>query len=162
MWGLNGKRVFLEIIVLKWIDVNIGDVREDLPSDDPGVIDIRTYREKVLDYLLSHLDSITLRKIQNIEKIDIDDLKELERILWEELGTKEDYEEVSDTDNLAAFVRSIVGLNQDAINEKFGAYLTGNNFNSMQQEYIKTIIDYVRENGDITNQDLLEKSPFDD
>ena len=153
---------FLEIIVLKWIDVNIGDVREDLPSDDPGVIDIRTYREKVLDYLLSHLDSITLRKIQNIEKIDIDDLKELERILWEELGTKEDYEEVSDTDNLAAFVRSIVGLNQDAINEKFGAYLTGNNFNSMQQEYIKTIIDYVRENGDITNQDLLEKSPFDD
>ena len=89
-------------------------------------------------------------------------MKELERILWEELGTKEDYEEVSDTDNLAAFVRSIVGLNQDAINEKFGAYLTGNNFNSMQQEYIKTIIDYVRENGDITSQDLLEKSPFDD
>lgn len=153
---------FLEHTVLKWIDVNIGDVREDLPGNEPGVIDIRTYREKVLDYLLAHRDSITLQKIRNIEKIDVDDLKELERILWEELGTKEDYEQTTDTENLAAFVRSIIGLNQDAVNEKFGNYLSGNNFNSMQQEYIKTIIDYVRENGDITSQDLLEKSPFDD
>lgn len=153
---------FLEHDVLKWINVNIGDVREDGEGDEPGIIDIRTYREKVLDYLLAHKDSETLRKIQNIEKIDVDDLKELERILWEELGTKEDFEGVAGDMSLAAFVRSIIGLNQDAINEKFGDYLNGNSFNSMQQEYIKTIIDYVRENGDITSQDLIETSPFDD
>ena len=36
-----------------------------------------------------------------------------------------------------------------------------NVMNSQQQEFVKCIIDYVRENGDIEMQDLLEKSPFD-
>ena len=68
---------------------------------------------------------------------------------------------MTDIDNLAAFIRSIVGIEQDAINEKFGEFLNGNTFNSQQQEFVKSIIDYVRENGDINVNDLIEKSPFD-
>ena len=70
-------------------------------------------------------------------------------------------EDITDIDNLAAFIRSIVGIEQDAINEKFGEFLNGNIFNSQQQEFVKSIIDYVRENGDININDLIEKSPFD-
>ena len=33
---------------------------------------------------------------------------------------------------------------------------------SKQQEFVKSIINYVRENGDITREDLVEKSPFND
>ena len=88
-------------------------------------------------------------------------MKELERILWQELGTKADYEEATEIDNLAAFIRSIVGIDQKAVNEKFGEFLSGNVLNSQQQEFVKAIIDYVRENGDIRAEDLLEKSPFD-
>ena len=33
--------------------------------------------------------------------------------------------------------------------------------NAQQQEFIRAIINYVRENGDIRKEDLLEKSPFD-
>ena len=39
--------------------------------------------------------------------------------------------------------------------------MNGNALNAQQQEFVKAIINYVRENGDIKTEDLLEKSPFD-
>lgn len=125
------------------------------------MLDIRTYREKVLDYLAEHSDHEIIRKIQNLDPIDSADLKELERILWNELGTEEEYYHTTDMDNLAVFIRSIVGVEQEAINKKFGKFLNDNVMNSQQQEFVKSIIDYVRENGDIRMEDLIEKSPFD-
>ena len=59
------------------------------------------------------------------------------------------------------FVRSLIGLSQEAINEKFGEFLDGNILNAQQQEFVKSIINYVRENGDISREDLIEKAPFD-
>ena len=67
-------------------------------------------------------------------------MKELENILWNELGTKEDYFKFTEKENLAVFVRSIVGLEQQAINLKFGQFLAENVLNSRQQEFVKTII----------------------
>ena len=100
--------------------------------------------------------------MRNLKKINIDDLKDLERILWHDLGSQEEYVKTTDIKNLAAFVRSIVGLDQQAVNEKFGKYLNGVALGADQQEFLKTIIDYVRENGDISRDDLLNVSPFDD
>lgn len=153
---------FLDKSPKKQIDVNIDDTVE--PSGYEGgdtIIDIRTYREKVLDYLIEHSDNEVIHKIQRLEPITNDDLKALEKILWEELGTKEEYEQTTDIDNLAVFVRSLIGLSQEAVNEKFGEYLNGNVLNAQQQEFIRAIINYVRENGDISREDLIEKSPFD-
>lgn len=153
---------FLDKSPKKQIDVNIDDTVE--PSGYDGgdtIIDIRTYREKVLDYLIEHSDNEVIHKIQRLEPITNEDLKALEKILWEELGTKEEYEQTTDIDNLAVFVRSLIGLSQEAVNEKFGEYLNGNVLNAQQQEFIRAIINYVRENGDISREDLFEKSPFD-
>lgn len=127
---------------------------------DDTMIDIRTYREKVIDYLAEHLDSAVIQKIHNLEPITNDDLAELEHILWHELGTKEDYEEVTDIGNLAAFVRSLIGLSQEAVNVKFGEYLSGNLLNAQQQGFVKTIINYVRENGDVELTDMVNTEPF--
>lgn len=153
---------FLDKSPKKQIDVNIDDTVK--PSGYDGgdtIIDIRTYREKVLDYLIEHSDNEVIHKIQRLEPITNEDLKALEKILWEELGTKEEYEQTTDIDNLAVFVRSLIGLSQEAVNEKFGEYLNGNVLNAQQQEFIRAIINYVRENGDISREDLIEKSPFD-
>ena len=153
---------FLETGGSKPIDVDIDDETEPSGYDgDDGIIDIRTYREKVIDYLLEHSDNEVIKKIQRLEPINAEDLKVLEKILWEELGTKSEYEETTDIDNLAVFVRSLIGLSQEAINEKFGEFLDGNTLNAQQQEFVKSIINYVRENGDISKEDLIEKSPFD-
>lgn len=143
------------------VDIDTPDEVIDGDYNGNGLVDIRTYKEKVIDYLAENTNNPTILKIRNLEPISAEDLKELERILWEELGTKNDYEDTTDIDNLAAFIRSIVGIEQDAINEKFGEFLSGNIFNSQQQEFVKSIIDYVRENGDIDVNDLIEKAPFD-
>ena len=127
-----------------------------------GIFDIRTYREKVIDYLAEHGDNPVISKIKNLEQLTASDLEELEFILWNELGTKNDYVKTTRTDNLAVFIRSLVGLSQQAINEKFGQFLNENVLNAQQQEFVKTIINYVNENGDIETEDLLNTSPFDD
>ena len=140
------------------------DITDDITEDDyqpaDTSIDIRTYREKVIDYLVEHSDSEVIQKIHNLEPINNEDLTELERILWHELGTKDDYSETTSIGNLAAFVRSLIGLSQEAVNEKFGEYLNGNVLNSQQQEFVWTVINYVRENGDIELSDMVNTDPF--
>lgn len=74
---------------------------------DLGRIDIRSYRQKVLDYLKAHIDSRAISKIHNLEPINEEDLLELEHILWHELGSQEEYHHATDINNLAFFVRSL-------------------------------------------------------
>ncbi|MDD4157385.1 MAG: DEAD/DEAH box helicase family protein [Candidatus Cloacimonetes bacterium] len=134
----------------------------DQGTKSVNIIDFKTYEEKVIDYLLSNNFNKTIIKIKMMDKITAEDLKELERILWQELGTKDDYFNVTNEENLAVFIRSIVGIEQEAINQKFSEYLSTNILSSKQQEFVKSIINYVQQNGDITAQDLVDKSPFSD
>ena len=46
------------------------------------------------------------------------------------------------------------------MNEKFSEYLSGNLLNAQQQEFIKTIINYVRENADVDLSDMVNTEPF--
>ncbi|MCL2631024.1 MAG: DEAD/DEAH box helicase family protein [Firmicutes bacterium] len=127
-----------------------------------GFIDIRTYKRRVLDYLSQNESLPVIQKIRELEKITPTDMKELERILWEELGTKSDYNKTTTQENLAIFVRSLIGLSQDAIQQKFGKFLSANEeLNSQQIEFIRSIINYVQKNGDITAEDIINTPPFD-
>ena len=114
----------------------------------------------MIDYLTENINSSVIQKIHHLEPINEEDLLELERILWHELGSKEDYNKTTDINNLAAFVRSLVGLSQETVNEKFSEYLNDNTFNAMQQEYIRNIINYVRVNGDMDRSDIVNTAPF--
>lgn len=141
-------------------DIDIIDTISDGPGVGGTAIDIRTYRQKVIDYLMENINSQVISKIYNLEPINEDDLLELEHILWHKLGSQDDYNKTTDISNLAAFVRSLVGLNQEVVNEKFSEYLNDNSFNSMQQEYIRSIINYVRVNGDIDTNIVVNQEPF--
>ena len=55
---------------------------------------------------------------------------------------------------------SLVGLDPAVVNEKFGQYLTGTVLNSRQQEFVKMVIDYVRVNGEISSNDIVNEWPF--
>ena len=46
------------------------------------------------------------------------------------------------------------------MNEKFSDYLSGNTLNARQQEFVRTIINYVRENGDVDLSDMVNTEPF--
>lgn len=130
------------------------------------VMAFTTYRQRVLEYLAKNRDLPVLQKILNIEPLTEPDIRELERILWTELGTKEEYRHYTQNmicgDYVAAFIRSIIGIDRAAALEMFTQFIDSNELNSEQEEYLKTIISYVCENGDITVDTLINDSPFND
>jgi type I restriction enzyme R subunit len=131
-----------------------------------GIVTVTTYKQRVFDYLVENLTTNTaLQKILMIEKLERSDLIELENILWKELGTKEEYDKYTlnrfSEGNVAIFIRSMIGVNRDVAADKFSKFLDENTLNSQQQEYVKTIVNYVCENGDITREVIANESPFD-
>lgn len=137
---------------------------------DKGTADLilpRTYKQKVLDYLAENRKHPAIQKIVNIEQLTREDIIELERIMWKELGTKEEYQKYVASgnmlcgDSVAAFVRSQVGVDLTKALEAFSSFIGSNVLSSMQEEYLKTIITYVSSNGDITPATLMTKAPFD-
>lgn len=127
----------------------------------------RTYKQKIVDYLAEHRSHPAIQKIVNIEQLTREDIVELERIMWKELGTKEEYQKYVASgnmlcgDSVAAFVRSQVGVDRAKALEAFSSFIGSNVLSSMQEEYLKTIITYVSSNGDITPATLMTKPPFD-
>lgn len=126
------------------------------------------YRQRIMDYLAQHKDLPVIQKIIHIEQLTREDVVELERIFWEELGTKEDYDRYVCNGNLlcgdsvAAFIRSQVGIDRKIAVQKFSDFLSHHALTAEQEEYLKNIIEYVCKNGDITPETIVNESPFDE
>lgn len=125
-----------------------------------------TYKQKVLDFLTQHRDLPVLQKIHNLEKLTGCDIEELERILWHELGTKEDYERYLNRENLtadipvAAFIRKVVGLDRQKAISLFSEFILANTLTAAQEEFINSILNYVCQNGDMEKKELRDNRFF--
>ena len=149
----------------KTFTIDIEDVMTD--GGEAAGIDMQvSYRKKVMDYLLENRHSPVLEKIYRLEQLSIDDILELERILWEDLGDKSDYEKlVADKncgENVAILIRSLIGVDREIALQRFNQFLDGNVLNSDQLEFLNQILDYVCENGDITTMTVVNDYPFDE
>lgn len=126
-----------------------------------------TYKQRVIDFLANNRELPVIRKIMHIEQLTHADIIELERIMWKELGTKEEYAKYVKCNNMlcgdsvAAFIRSQVGVDRTVALERFSDFLSGHILNTAQEEYLKSIIVYVCQNGDITTDTMVNVSPFD-
>ena len=126
-----------------------------------------TYKQRVIDFLANNMELPVIRKIMHIEQLTHADIIELERIMWKELGTKEEYAKYVKSNNMlcgdsvAAFIRSQVGVDRGVALERFSDFLSGHILNTAQEEYLKSIIVYVCQNGDITTDTMVNVSPFD-
>lgn len=154
---------FLEGINGKQFTINIQDTM-NASEEITDIIMPKTYKQRVIDYLAEHRDLPILQRIEHIEQLSHADILALERILWNELGTKEEYEKynIFTGGNVATFIRSMIGIDRKIAVEKFSEFISEVNLNSMQEEYLKSIIDYVCLNGDITPEDIVNSTPFDD
>lgn len=147
--------------------LNIKDIVEE---KTPVVVEPfrASYKQRVEEFLSQNAELPVLMKIKNLEQLNHKDIEELERILWEELGTEEEYlsylrnNGMNFDRNVAAFIRSQIGIDRHVAIEKLSQFFSDNNFNSMQEEYLKAIITYVSEHGDINLETLVNESPFDE
>ena len=130
----------------------------DLKSDDS----LKNYREKVEYYIKQHQDNLVISKLKSNQPLTQSDLDELEKILWKELGTKEDYESEYNDKPLGIFVREIVGLDMNAAKNAFSEFLNDNSLDSRQIYFVNQIIEYIVHNGILQDLSVLQEAPFTD
>ena len=149
----------------KWFSVDIEDTISDEGTID-GITPRVTYKQNVLDFLSQNRNLPVLQKIYDMEQLTKADVAELERILWQELGSKDDYNKFTNSmpcgSNVAIFIRSILGVDRKNAVRRFSEFISGNELNAEQEDFLMTIISYVCENGDITKEIVVNEAPFDE
>ena len=119
-----------------------------------------TYHDRVIDYLAKHTDNEVLRKIQNFEQLTTADVNELQRIFWEELGTRTEFDEATNgkkyNHNVAAFIRVIQGVDRQKALALYTRFIKDGNLTGEQEQYLKEILNYLSENGDLQMSDFME------
>ena len=149
----------------KWFTVDIEDVVTD-EGTVGGITPRMSYKQSVLDFLSNNRNLPVLRKIYDMEQLTEADISELERILWQELGSRDDYNRytqgMSCGSNVAVFIRSMIGVDRNNALRRFSEFISGNELNADQEEFLMTIISYVCENGDITKDIVVNEAPFDE
>lgn len=124
--------------------------------------DLKNYKAKAEFYVRQHQNEAVIAKLRNNEQLTHDDVLALERILWSEVGTKEDYEAEIGSKPLGEFVREIVGLDMKAAKEAFSAYLDETVLDSRQIYFVNQIVEYIVQNGLMKDLSVLQESPFTD
>lgn len=149
----------------KWFVIDIDDVISD-DGETEGVPMSVSYKQRIVDFLAENRNLPVLKKIYALEQLSADDILELERILWEELGSKDDYlnhtRNMLFGGNVAAFIRSLIGVDRREAMNKFSDFLSDSTLNAEQEDFLNTIVQYVCENGDITKDIVINESPFDE
>jgi len=129
----------------------------DLENDD-----LRNYKAKAEFYIRQHQDNAAIAKLKTNLPLTKEDVKALEKILWSEVGTKQDYEAECGQKPLGEFVREIVGLDSNAAKTAFAEYINTANLDSRQIYFVNQIVEYIVHNGLMKDLSVLQESPFTD
>lgn len=124
-----------------------------------NVNNLQSYRQKVEHYLKQHQDQLAVYKLRHNKPLTKQDTDTLERLLWEELGTKEQYQKDYGDTSITRLVRTIVGLDRQAAMEAFSEFLSENRLNMNQAHFVRLIVDYVVKNG-VLDKRVLQEDPF--
>lgn len=125
--------------------------------------DLRNYKENLEYYIKQHQDNNpVIMKLKGNKPLDQHDMDELEDMIWNQLGTKQDYYSEVGEKPLGEFVREIVGLDMNAAKEAFSKYLDEREMNRNQIYFVNQIVEFIVRNGMMKDLTVLQQSPFID
>ena len=124
--------------------------------------DLKNYKAKAEFYVRQHQNEGVIAKLKGNVPLSQEDIAVLEKILWSEVGTREDYEAEVGAKPLGEFVREIVGLDMHAAKEAFAEYLNEARLDSRQIYFVNQIVEYIVHNGLMKDFSVLRESPFTD
>ena len=139
-----------KILSMEWND-------SELDNDD-----LQNYKAKVEFCIRQKQDSGVIKKLKTNVPLTSSDIDALEEILWNEAGTKEEYEAEYGQKPLGELVREIVGMDMNAAKEAFSQYLNDTSLNSAQIYFINQIVEYIVHNGIMKDLSVLQEPPFTD
>lgn len=152
---------FIEKESRKTYYTNFQDTFDVIVDGTPiyGSNDLRNYKKRVNQYLKEHQDEMAIYKLKHNKSLTKTDVAFLEDVLWNELGSKEDYENEFGDTPITRLVRQIVGLDRGAANAAFSEFLSEERLNATQIKFVRLIIDYVVANGYL-EKEVLQHDPF--
>ncbi|MEK3773603.1 DEAD/DEAH box helicase family protein [Paenibacillus sp. FSL K6-4396] len=155
--------------LIKFLDTQSGEIYYTNFTDEimetrenPGeysVNDMQSYRKKVNKYLMEHQNDLVIYKLRSNKPLIQEDIKYLEKILWQDLGTREDYRKEFGDEPLLKLVSKIVGLDPQSANEVFSEFLSDESLNVNQMEFVKLVVNYIIKNGSLDKR-VLNEHPF--
>ena len=139
-----------EILSVEWNE-------SELENDD-----LKNYKAKAEYYIRNHQDNKVIAKLRGNVPLTKEDVGELEQILWNEIGTQQDYENEYGKKPLGELVREIVGMDMSAAKAAFSEYLENTNLDSRQIYFVNQIVEYIVHNGVMKDLSVLQEPPFTD
>ncbi len=137
-------------------------ISEEWQESDLEDQSLQNYKAKAEYYVRQHKDDIVIAKLRTNRPLTKEDVDSLEAILWQKIGTKQDYEAEYGSKPLGEFVREIVGLDMNAAKEAFADYLNGTTMDSRQIYFVNQIVEYIVRNGMMKDLSVLQEAPFTD
>ncbi len=137
----------------KIIDTHISDGHYEVNN-------MENYKKKVNNYLRNHENDLAIYKLRNNVDLTSDDIRYFEKLLWEDLGTKSDYEkEFGKESSLLKVISRMVGLSPMAANVLFSEFISDESLNSDQINFVRLIVDHIVSHGSIDKK-ILKEYPF--
>jgi len=127
----------------------------------PGLERPKPYAEKAVEYIRDS-GNPALAKLRNLDELTDTEKAELTDMFMVTLGTRAEFLAWSGNMPLLPFLRVQVGIADEAIQTKFGTLLDDPALEQAHRIYLRQIIGYARENGDVTFLTLQQVSPFSD
>lgn len=145
-------------------ETNFMDDVLSIEFKDSDLVDdsLAKYHDRVEQYIREHQDSDAIKKLKTNVPLTDTDIRELEAILWEKVGTKEEFDAEANGKSLGIFVREITGLDMLSAKEAFSKYLDETTFTPEQIYFVNQIVEYVSQNGVLSDPSILMESPFTD
>ncbi|WP_280183527.1 DEAD/DEAH box helicase family protein [Nocardia cyriacigeorgica] len=159
--GLLDKKK--RVVVYTDFSDTLGDIVErDMPEMRSGT-DVERYTAKVRDYLRRQPDNLALQKLRSGKPLTAADLESLEELLARSgAGEPDDMARAIDNAHgLGRFIRSLVGLDQQAVQEAFAEFLGERTATASQIDFVNLIIGHLTRHGEMDPK-LLFEPPFTD
>ena len=145
-------------------DTNFKDCVTGYNEDEfhPDTVELENYKKKAEYFLRKNKNLPAIAKLTTNEPLSEQDIKELEDILWNKLGTKDNYKHDVGDVPLGEFVRATLGLDIQSINEAFSKFIDQNDLSSNQIFFVNRIKEYIAQNGVLKDMSILQCTPFTD
>lgn len=140
--------------------LDLTQIREYNPINT--YLQLRPYKERVEAYIRKNQHHLVIAKLQNNQPITSKELETLEALLFTEegAGTKDDFIKNYGEKPLGVFIRSVVGLSQEALNQAFSEFISTGQLTANQMKFVRSIIDYMAHNGTVERGALIDEEPF--
>jgi len=122
--------------------------------------DLQNYKAKAEFYIRQHVDHEVIAKLHGNVPLNESDVRQLEFILWNQIGSQQDYQAEYGHKPLGEMVREIVGMDMKAAKEAFSEFLDDANLDSRQIYFVNQIVEYIVRNGMMKDLSVLQEPPF--